>query len=217
MEFKKLNPNSTSNPNPTPLRSLDMDSDDKRRRNRRCCLIIAAVLIGLALLLSLLGATVFKARRPITAVNSVALRNADISFDALRMNFHLNISLDAAISVTNPNKVGFRFSDSSAFVDYRGQVVGQAPIPAGKIAAGGTLPMNLTLTLMADRFLANSQSVFSDLISGTLPLSTNTRISGKVTVLFFKVHVVSYASCNLNISVVSRKIVNTDCTYKTRL
>lgn len=191
--------------------------DEKHRQKKRWWLVGLAVVIGIVLLLSILGATVFKARRPVTSVNSVTLRDMDVSFDALRMKVHLNVSLDASISVKNPNKVGLKYTDSSAFLDYKGEVVGQAPIPAGQISAGQTLPMNLTLTVMADRFLSNSQAVISDLLAGTLPLATRTRISGKVTVLFVKVHVVSFATCYLNISVSSQSISNSDCTYNTRL
>ena len=189
----------------------------KRRRRQRQLLVVLAVVIGIILLLIILSTTVFKPRRPIITVNSVNLGDTDISFDALRMNVHLNMSLKATISVKNPNKVGFKYSPSSAFLDYRGQVVGQAPIPAGKISAGQTLPLNLTVIVMADRLLSNSQTLISDLLAGTLPLSTNTRISGKVTVVFVKVHVVSYSSCNLNISVSSRSITDSDCTYNTHL
>ncbi|XP_021767560.1 uncharacterized protein LOC110731947 [Chenopodium quinoa] len=191
--------------------------DEKRRKRRRCWLVALGVVIGLVLLFSILGATVFKAKRPVTTVKSVSLHDMDVSFDALRMKVHLNVSLDASITVKNPNKVGLKFSDSSAFVDYRGQMVGQAPIPAGQISAGETLPMNLTLTVMADRLLSNSQPVISDLLAGTLPLTTRTRISGKVTLLFINIHVVSSASCNLNISVSTRSISDSDCTYNTRL
>ncbi|XP_010683422.2 uncharacterized protein LOC104898107 [Beta vulgaris subsp. vulgaris] len=191
--------------------------DDKRRKRRRRWMVGLAVVIGIVVVFSIIGATVFKAKRPITSVNSVTLRDMDVSFDALAVKVRLNVSLDASISVKNPNKVGLKYTDSSALLDYRGEVVGQAPIPAGQISGGQTLPINLTLTVMADRFFSNSQSLISDLLSGTLPLSTRTRISGKVTILFVKLHVVSYASCSLNISVSSRSISNSDCTYDTRL
>ncbi|XP_056684078.1 uncharacterized protein [Spinacia oleracea] len=191
--------------------------DEKRRKRRRRWLVGLSMVIGMVLLLSILGGTVFKARRPITTVNSVSLRDMDFSFDALRLRVHINITLDASISVKNPNKVGLKYTDSSAFLNYRGELVGQAPIPAGQISAGQTVPINISLTIMADRFLSNSQTLISDVVAGTLPLSTRARISGKVNVLFIKVHVVSYASCNLNISVSSQSISNSDCTYNTRL
>ncbi|KNA11353.1 hypothetical protein SOVF_136050 [Spinacia oleracea] len=191
--------------------------DEKRRKRRQRWLVGLSMVIGMVLLLSILGGTVFKARRPITTVNSVSLRDMDFSFDALRLRVHINITLDASISVKNPNKVGLKYTDSSAFLNYRGELVGQAPIPAGQISAGQTVPINISLTIMADRFLSNSQTLISDVVAGTLPLSTRARISGKVNVLFIKVHVVSYASCNLNISVSSQSISNSDCTYNTRL
>ncbi|CAO2824268.1 unnamed protein product [Amaranthus hypochondriacus] len=185
--------------------------DEKRSRTRRRWLVVLTVMIAIVVLLSILGATVFKARPPLITVNEITLRDLDLSFDAF------NVSLDASISVKNPNKVGLKYASTSAFLDYRGQIVGEAPIPAGKISADQTLPMKLTLTVMADRILSKSQSLVSDLLANTLPLSTNIRISGKVTLLFVKIHLVSYSTCHLNISVSSQSISNSDCTFNTRL
>ncbi|XP_074313815.1 uncharacterized protein LOC141649011 [Silene latifolia] len=192
----------------------DNSGDKRNKRGRRCCYIIISVIILIIILLAVLGATVFRAKRPTTTVNSVTLRNLDVSFDALQLNVHINVSLFANISVKNPNIVGIKYTDSSAFLDYRGQVVGQAPIPAGHISAGQTAILNLTLTVMADRFLSNSKEVISDVLSGSIPLSTRTRIQGKVTVFLFKIHVVSDANCNLNVSVATKSLSSNDCGEK---
>ncbi|XP_057549327.1 uncharacterized protein LOC130827586 [Amaranthus tricolor] len=161
--------------------------DEKRSGMRRRWLVVLSLMIAIVVLLSILGATVFKARPPIITVNEITLRDFDLSF-ASHVNIHFNVSLDASLSVNNPNKVGLKYASTFAFLDYRGQIVGEAPIPAGKISADQTLPMKLTLTVMADRILSNSQSLISDLLATTLPLSTNIRISGKVTLLFVKMN-----------------------------
>ncbi|KAA8517604.1 hypothetical protein F0562_015078 [Nyssa sinensis] len=192
-------------------------SHHTRKRRRNICLVVIAVLLALVLLMVILGFTVFKAKRPVNTVNSVALKDLHFSVDIIRLRVRLNVTLDVKLSVKNPNNVGFKYVNSSAFVRYRGEVVGEAPIPAGEISAGGTLPLNLTLTVMADRLLSNP-NLYTDVISGTLPLSTYTRISGKVSILkLFKIHVVSYTTCDLNINVSSRTVDNQTCQYKTKV
>ncbi|KAK9723785.1 hypothetical protein RND81_05G025000 [Saponaria officinalis] len=197
--------------------TTDDGGDEKRQKQRRRFLTIISVVILTVLLLSILGATVFRAKNPITTVNSIVLRNFDVSFDALNLNVFINVSIDADISVKNPNKVGLKYTDSSAYLDYRGQVVGQAPIPAGQISAGQTKAVELTLTVMADRLLSNSRAVIADVVSGTLPLTTRTKISGKVSLLFIKIRVVSYSVCNMNISISSKSVLSNECKYDTRL
>ncbi|GMH10068.1 hypothetical protein Nepgr_011909 [Nepenthes gracilis] len=193
-----------------------MDPLGRSRRRRNICLITAAAIIALVIALVIIGVTVFRARRPVTTVNSVSLENFHLSLNVLQISAQINVTLLAGISVKNPNKVGMKYTNSSAIVQYRGIVVGEAPIPAGSISAGETLPMNITIDIMADRLLTNSK-FYTDVFNGTLPISTYTRISGKVKILLFKIHVVSYTTCNLTISISDRKISDYDCTYKTKL
>lgn len=207
VETRKLNDSSTGANKPSGLR---------RRRRRRCiCLAVIALVLLLGIILLVLGLTVFKAKRPVTSVNSVSLQDFDLSLDILRLRVILNVSIDASLSIKNPNRVGFKFSDSSALLKYRGEVVGEAPIPAGKIGARQTRTMNFTLTLMADRLLSNSK-LYSDAISGTLPFTTYARIPGHVHVLF-KIRIVAYTTCDLNIDVMKRSIANQTCHYRTKI
>ncbi|PSS32785.1 Tricalbin-2 like [Actinidia chinensis var. chinensis] len=189
----------------------------RRKRLRIVCLAVIALLLVLILVMVILGLTVFKGKRPVTTVNSVALNDLQVSLDILRLRVNLNVTLDVNLSVKNPNKVGFKYTNSTAVLKYGGQVIGEAPIPASKISAGQTNTMNLTLTLLADRLLSNG-NVYSDVISGTLPLSTFTKISGKIKILrIIKIHVVSYTSCDLSINVLNRSVANQTCQYKTEL
>nr|XP_009779595.1 PREDICTED: uncharacterized protein LOC104228762 isoform X2 [Nicotiana sylvestris] len=128
----------------------------RSRRGRNCCFICLAVLLLLGLLFLILGLTVFKAKKPVTTVNSVSLRDMDFSVDIVRLQVHLNVTLQADLSVTNPNRVGFKYDSTSAILQYKGQVIGDAPIPDGEIGSRETRPMNITLSVMADRLLSDS-------------------------------------------------------------
>nr|GMC97706.1 Harpin-induced 1, putative [Ipomoea batatas] len=156
-----------------PFRRKPADS----RKRRTVCLVVGALILLLVIIIIILAFTVFKAKKPVTTVDSVSLADLDLTFDILRLAVRLNLTLDADVSVRNPNHVGFKYENSSVLLKYRGEDVGDAPIPAGKIGAGQTVPMNISLTIMADRLLTNNQ-LFTDVRAGTIPLSTFTRISG---------------------------------------
>ncbi|KAK6118167.1 hypothetical protein DH2020_048068 [Rehmannia glutinosa] len=145
----------------------------------------------------------------------LSLDDLDFSLDIARLRVFLNVTLDIAISVNNPNRVGFKYTNSTAFLRYKGNDVGEVPVPAGKIGARDTRSMNLTLTLMADRLLSNS-ALYTDVISGTLPFQTYIRLAGKVRILF-NIHVVTYTTCDLDIDLANRNVSSQKCHYKTKL
>lgn len=204
VETRKLN--DSSGPKP---------SGRRKRRRRSICLAVIALILLLGIILLILGLTLFKAKRPVTNLDSVSLQDFNLSLDILRLRVILNVSLDASLRIKNPNRVGFKFSNSSALLKYRGEVVGEVPIPAGQIGARQTRSMNFTLTLMADRLLSNSQ-LYSDAISGSLPFTTYARIPGHVRFLF-KIRIVSYTTCDLNIDIMNRNIANQTCHYRTKI
>ena len=75
-------------------------------------------------------------------------------------------TLDIDLAVKNPNKVASS-TPATSFLNYRGQLVCKAPL----LADGETKAINITLTLMADHFISNSD-VFSDLNVGIPALKT---------------------------------------------
>lgn len=188
-----------------------------RRKCRNICFGVMGVLIFIIILIVILAFTVFKAKRPVTTIDNVSLSNLQFSMDLARLRVLLNVSLDVDLSIKNPNKVGFKYKDSSAQLNYRGQQVGEVPLPAGKISADGTVPMNLTLTVMADRLISDS-NFLSDVSDRQLPLNTFAKISGKVNVLnLFKIHVVSSTSCDFIVFLSNSSVGDQTCKYKTKL
>ncbi|GFP87387.1 hypothetical protein PHJA_000882400 [Phtheirospermum japonicum] len=132
----------------------------KSRRRCKCiCLSVVAVILGLGLLFLILGLTVFKVKKPITTIDSVSIQDLDLSLDVARLRVLLNVTLDLGVAVTNPNRVGFKYGDSTCYIRYKGNDVAEVYVPAGSIGARDTSSMNLTLTLMADRLLSNSASL----------------------------------------------------------
>lgn len=190
---------------------------DSNRKRRSICLAVLLTLTLLVILIVVLAFTVFKPKKPVITVDSVSLLHLNLSLDAARLGVDLNLTLAVDLSVQNPNKVAFEYSDSTATVSYRGEEVGEAPIPAGRLPADGTEKMNLTLTMMADRLLSKSE-LFSDVVAGGVPISTFARLSGKVKVIgIFKIGVVASSYCDLTIDVKNNSVGNQQCEYRTKL
>ncbi|OAY41670.1 uncharacterized protein LOC110622390 [Manihot esculenta] len=195
----------------------DVEAQNKHRRRNICLAVTAAVIVVFVLVVVILALTVFKAKKPSTTIDSITLDNLRMSLDIARMGVDLNMTLDVDLTVKNPNKVGFKFKNGSALLNYRGEVVGEVPIPAGKIGADETKPMNVTLTVMADRLLSNSQ-LYTDVASGAITLSTLIKLSGKVSILsIFKVNVHSKTTCDFTVFVSNVTVGDQNCKYKTSL
>ncbi|KAJ9185519.1 hypothetical protein P3X46_005146 [Hevea brasiliensis] len=189
----------------------------KHRRRNICLGVTAAVIVVFVLVVVILALTVFKAKEPSTTIDSIALDNLRVSLDLARLGVDLNLTLDVDLTVKNPNNVGFKFKNGSALLNYRGEVVGDVPIPAGKIGADETKPMNVTVTVMADRLLSNSQ-LYTDVMSGVMKLSTLIKLSGKVSIFnIFKVTVHTTTTCDFSVFVSNATVGDQNCKYKTSL
>ncbi|XP_044473997.1 uncharacterized protein LOC123202234 [Mangifera indica] len=188
---------------------------DRKRRN--ICIGFGVTLILLIVILVILAFTVFKAKDPVITVDSVALDDLNVGLDRATATVNMNLTVAVNLTVENPNKVGMKYKDTAALLIYRGEQVGEVPIPAGKISADESVRMNVNLTVMANRFVSNSQT-FNDVVSGSLPLSTYTKISGKVLIFsIFKVHVNSVSNCSFTVFTSNRTVSDQQCTYKNTL
>lgn len=185
-------------------------------RLRRCLLTSLSLFFLLALLVLILGLTVFRPRHATTIVNSVSLSGLDASLNSPTLSLSLNVTLTLDITSHNPNHAGFRFGQGTAEMYYRGQLVGFAEIPPGEVEAEGSVNSVVNLTVMAGR-LAGDSAAYADVIAGSVELTTETEIPGRVTVLgVFKHHMVSYTTCEVVVGVRSRTVENSDCRYTTR-
>ncbi|CAI8585270.1 unnamed protein product [Vicia faba] len=181
-------------------------------------IVCVAATIGIVILIILavviLAFTVFKAKEIISTVDSIEVHDMDMGFSMFTMSLNMNVTLDVIVSVKNPNVYGLKYYNGSTQINYRGQLIGEAPIPSGEISRGQTKRMNLTLTLMADRVLSNKH-ILSDVSSNTMPLSSFMKVTGEVNVLgLTKIHAKSISSCNFTLKISNKTIENKVCRYK---
>ncbi|KAJ4963578.1 hypothetical protein NE237_023517 [Protea cynaroides] len=180
-------------------------------------IFFSGTLLFVFLLLLILGLTLFKAKDVTITVNSVTVKNLHYSLEPPpSIKAYLNATLLLDMSVHNPNKGSFKYNNGSAKIDYNGELVGEAMIPAGDIPSDGTVEITTTVTLMADRLLSDS-NFYSDMVYGSIPFSVYTRIAGKVKILIFKKHIVTHTSCYIALDIHTGKVTDTQCSSKISL
>eukprot|EP00250_Pteridium_aquilinum_P031584 c4387_g1_i1 orf=454-1074(-) len=195
-------------------------SQQRKRQQRRtcltCCGVCTILLILIVVILVILAFTVFKPKQPKMRVDNITLEDfqADVVLN-IPPSIKLNVTLGLVVSVTNPNKVGFKYYNSTTHMFYRDVEVGLVPIPSGQLDAGQTKQISTSIELLADRLITDSR-LYKDFFAGSIPLSTTSEISGKVNILnIIKRHIDTSSVCNFTIAVgnTSTAIDNMVCSY----
>ncbi|CAI9094197.1 OLC1v1029891C1 [Oldenlandia corymbosa var. corymbosa] len=193
----------------------------KKKKNReninsKCikwCGCITALLLILAVVALVLKFTVLHIKDPVLKVNSVTIQGLKVG-GALGSNPLLpgtNLTLISDVSVKNPNFASFKFDNTTTSVYYGGKIVGEALTPAGIAKARKTVRLNVTVDVLVDQIWTVPR-LGSDLLAGVLPVSSYTKISGKVKILkIVKKGVVVRMNCTMNIDIRSQSITDQNC------
>lgn len=183
----------------------------RRWKFRLCCGLGVGFVFLVGILFIILFFTVFKARDPIIWINGVRLADLNITYGTFIP--HVQLKLDMNLTVHNPNRADYKYSNSSTIVFYQQIQVGHADIPAGQLGAGKTKTQIVTLNVQADKFLEGSNFT-KDFVSGIIPVSATTRVRGEVNVLnIYKGHGVSYSWCNMSVFIVNQTLASFHCSY----
>ncbi|TQD84919.1 hypothetical protein C1H46_029532 [Malus baccata] len=165
---------------------------------------LAAIVVLVAIIffiMLILGLTNYKPKDPITLVDALVLRNLEICHHAPKL-----ITMVMSFSIKNGNKVAFKPSKGTAILFYKGVNVGEADIEVRKVAPGATISTNVTLTALADRLMGNP-AVSYDMLAGSMPFNTFTKVPGKVKIFgMAKVAVTSTNLCGFDIDIRSKTV-----------
>lgn len=181
-----------------------------------CLSAISLVIVTIVLILML---TVFHIKNPVLEINSVRIEGANtLSNNTASFSPRVNLTLLADISVKNPNAASFKFRNATTTVYYDGSVVGETRTPEGRAPARRTVSMSLTaVDIMADR-IVRVPRFGSDLASGLLPISTYTRLDGKVKITdVIKRSFVVRMNCTMNFDLLSQAVQDQRCRSRVSL
>lgn len=191
--------------------SLTMSEYEENRRKRRMWMILFLLLLVIIIVIVILALTVFKTRAPRVQINAIDLETFSIGADS----FNMSLLLD--LTVHNPNRASFKYSEGVTRVVYYGDPVGQAVIPPGYIASKGNEYLSVLLCLEAARVLMN-ENLPGNILSGRLPVLATTTLAGTVTVLrVFKRHAVTTSDCDITVFVANATLQSFFCRHAVKL
>lgn len=177
----------------------------------KCCGCITAIILIQVMIVLVLVFTVFRVKDPVLKMNSVKIEGLDAAIGGENIRRGTNFTVIADVSVKNPNVATFKFNNATTNLSYHGKMIGEARTPPGHAKARRTLHMNVTLDVMADQLLDVPQ-LGSDFLAGALPMSSYTRINGKVKILnIIKKNVVVRINCTMTVGIKSMSIQDQDC------
>lgn len=179
-------------------------------------MIIAAIFFILAIIIVILIFTIFKIKNPIINLNRISINQLDIS-NVTAILTSQNISLTAQVSVKNPNYASFKYPDTNTNLFYHGTVIGESRGPAGQAKARRTVFINETVELIIGELLSNP-SFLSDIGSTLLPITSYTRVGGRVKMLnFIRRHITVSLNCSVMVNLTSQGIQEQKCSRKVKL
>ncbi|XWS35842.1 hypothetical protein CRYUN_Cryun20dG0030800 [Craigia yunnanensis] len=188
----------------------------RRRKCIKCCGCIAALMIIQAVVIIILVFTVFRVKDPVIKMNGVTVTRLEL-INGTTPKPGSNISLIADVSVKNPNIASFKYRNTTTTLYYYGTVVGDARGAAGSAKARRTMRMNISVDMITDRLLA-SPNLVADVNSGTLTMSSYSRIGGRVNMLnIIKRHVTVKMNCSMTVNISSQAIQEQKCKRKVDL
>ncbi|KAK4415893.1 hypothetical protein Salat_2696700 [Sesamum alatum] len=188
----------------------------RRRRWVKCCGCIAAVVLVQAIVVVILIFTVFKVKDPIIRMTGVTVQRLELIAGTTTPRPGSNMTLNAHVSVKNPNYASFKYQNTTTALYYRGTVIGEARVPPGRARARRTMRMNVTVDVMTDRILSQPH-LSSDINSGLVAISSYTRVGGRVKMFIIKKHVTVTMNCTITINATSQAIHQHKCKLKVKL
>jgi Late embryogenesis abundant protein len=177
-----------------------------------CCTGTTAIL-GFVILI--LYFTVLKVRDPTLALNSVKVDKFRFNTSMSQQNFiSANVTLVSEISIKNPNMVSFNFDRTVTKFDYHEDTIGVAYAPAGRLGAQKATKLNVTMDVLADRIMEDSNVTANILFDGELGLTSYTSVKGRASVFGLckkDMEVGLNCSIVLRISILTVEIKNAAC------
>ncbi|XP_057463851.1 late embryogenesis abundant protein At1g64065-like [Actinidia eriantha] len=184
-------------------------SDDELRRQKRkkWALYIIAFVIFQTGVIVFFSMTVMKFRTPKFRVRPV---NSFETFDVQPSSF--NMRMNTQLGVKNTNFGPFKYGNSNVYFYYRGTQVGSAIIPKSKANFRRTKKVNIAVDLIAPTSQASNSELTADVSSGIVPLTSTSRLSGKIEIMFiFKKKKSVNMNCTMDLNISAKQLQNIKC------
>ncbi|XP_059625445.1 late embryogenesis abundant protein At1g64065-like [Cornus florida] len=173
----------------------------RRKQRMKCFAYVVAFAVFQTGVILIFALTVMKVKTPKFRVRSATFETFSVttsSFD-MRMN--------AELGVKNTNFGHYKYDNSTIAFFYRGEQVGSAFVSKARAKARSTKKLNVTVGLSS-----TNSALGNDFSSGILPLSSTSRLTGKVELMkVMKKKKATNMNCTMEINIATKQLQNLKC------
>ncbi|CAN4085831.1 unnamed protein product [Withania somnifera] len=127
-------------------------------------------------------------------------------------NASFNITMNTELGVKNTNFGPYKYKNSSVCFYYNGVSIGGAFVSQGKAGFKSNKKFNVIVNLSSKDVLAKDSKLRNDLSSGTLILTSKSKLEGKVKLLFLiKKKKSTHMDCTITIGLVHKVVRHIEC------
>ncbi|XP_058181442.1 uncharacterized protein LOC131299887 [Rhododendron vialii] len=179
-----------------------------RQKQKKWLLYGIAFVIFQTGIIALFSLTVMKVRNPKFRVRSATFDTFDI---VQTTNHSFNLRTNVALGIKNTNFGPYKYDNSTMYFYYGETEVGSAVIPKSKAQFRRTKKFTVSVDLASTSLAGNSQ-LASDMSSGIVPLSSRSKLSGKVELmLIFKKKKPVDMDCTMEVNIAAQALQNIKC------
>ncbi|KAI8540410.1 hypothetical protein RHMOL_Rhmol09G0261600 [Rhododendron molle] len=188
--------------------TTEQSKELRRQKKKKWLLYGIAFVVFQTGIIALFSLTIMKVRNPKFRVRSATFDTFDV---VQTTNPSFNFRTNVALGIKNTNFGPYKYDDSTMYFYYGETEVGSAIIPKSKAQFRRTKKFTVALDLASTDLAANSQ-LESDINSGIVPLSSRSKLSGKVELmLIFKKKKSVDMDCTMEVNILTQELQNVRC------
>ncbi|MGI4329160.1 LEA type 2 family protein [Klebsiella pneumoniae] len=182
-------------------------NSERRQKQKKWALYIIAFIIFQTGIIVLFTMTVMKFRTPKFRVRSS--RSFD-TFNAANNSF--NLRMNAQFGIKNTNFGPYKYDNTTVTFFYKGTPVGSTTVRKSKADFRRTKKVNFAVDLVTPTELSSNSELASDISSGILPLTSQSRLTGKIEIMFiFKKKRATNMNCTMDVNIAQQVLQNIKC------
>ncbi|KAF8379614.1 hypothetical protein HHK36_029055 [Tetracentron sinense] len=187
---------------------VEVASEVRRKRNIKCFVYVVVGVVLQTIIITVFALTVMRIKSPKVRFGSVTVESLTVGTTP---SPSFSMRLIAQVTVKNTNFGHFKFENSTATFSYGGATVGEALIAKARARARETKRMNIMVDVTSSD-LSGASSLGSDINSGTLRLSSQAKLSGKVHLFkIIKKKKSAEMSCTMSVHIATKTIQDLNC------
>lgn len=177
----------------------------RHKKRMKYLLYVVIFAVFQTVIITLFAFTIMKFRTPKFQVRSATFK----ILEAQSTTF--NVRMNTELGIRNTNFGHFSYRNTTIDFYYRGTKVGEAFVQRARAKARSTRKLNVSVDLMSTNVTSNSQ-LGSDISSGTLPLTAQARLRGRITImLIMKKNKSANMNCTMQLNIQTRQLQNLVC------